>query len=113
MTGVQTCALPISAGRPVLDLTPFRRRARGPLWLEISPNPSAIPAAACVVRDSAPQRWQLPEDVWQHLAPGPYLLQVVDDAGRELGGYRFARSTREPAPDDGEHCGSAVIASRS
>ena len=96
---------------PILDLTPFRPRARGRLWIEISPNPSAMPAAACIVRDSASSRWHLPDDVWRHLAPGRYLLQVVDGAGHELGRYTFERSLRPQAPDDVGYCGSPAIAS--
>ena len=85
-------ALPADAAPPSLDLTAFRRRARGRLWIEISPNPSAIPAASCIVGTPSAARWHLPEDVWRHLAPGQYRLQVVDDAGRELGCYAFGRS---------------------
>ena len=113
--GSPLTALTLSAASapPVLDLTLFQRRARGPLWIETSPNPSAIPAAACVVRDAASPSWQLPEDVWRHLAPGPYLLQVVDDAGRELGRYRFERATHEQARDNLEYCGASDVACRS
>jgi GT2 family glycosyltransferase len=87
--------LPTDRVPPVLELTPFRPGARGRLWIEISPSPSGIPAAACVVSDPASPRWQLPDDVWRHLAPGRYLLQVVDDAGRELGRSAFVRPARD------------------
>jgi hypothetical protein len=51
--------------------------------------------------------------VWRHLAPGPYLLQVVDDAGRELGRYAFGRPSGEPAPEDVGYCGSLAMTSGS
>ena len=114
--GLPLAALTLSSasGPPSVDLTPFRPRARGRLWIEISPNPSAIPAAAYIVPDAVSSTWQLPEDVWRHLAPGRYLLQVVDGAGRELGRYTFARSPREGTPhdlDDLGYRGAPAIAS--
>jgi hypothetical protein len=68
-----------------------RSRAHGRLWMEISPTPSGIPAAASQLGDSAPSRWQLPDDVWCHLAPGTYLVQAVDGRGRELARFAFRR----------------------
>jgi hypothetical protein len=95
-------ALPPAPTPPVLDLAPFRARARGPLWIEISPSPSGIPAAGCLVPGAATQEWRLPDDVWRHLAAGTYLLQVVDDAGRELGRYAFRRSSEVTPPHEAE-----------
>jgi len=91
-------ALPAASTPPALDLAPFRARAHGPLWIEVSPNPWGIPAAAGL---SAAEAWRLPDDVWRHLAPGSYLLQVVDDAGRELGRRSFRRGGEAPADDGG------------
>jgi len=102
--------LPSASAPPMIDLAPFRPRARGQLWVEISPSLSGIPAAACIVHDHAPSRWQLPGDVWRDLAAGQYLLQVVDGAGHELGRYIFYRSPRDQAPaDPGRHGAPAVI----
>ena len=91
-------AVDLPAGPPALDLAAFR--ARGPLWVEVSPNPWGTPAAGCRLDDAATE-WRLPDDVWRHLAGGRYLVQVVDDAGRELARYAFTRPVSahyEPAP---------------
>ncbi len=103
--------LPSTSAPPMIDLSPFRARASGQLWVEISPSPSGIPAAACIVHDPASPRWQLPDDVWRHLASGQYLLQVVDGGGRELGRYIFHRSPRDQAPADPGCRGAPTVTS--
>jgi GT2 family glycosyltransferase len=93
---VAAVMLPDTSTAPAIDLGAIRLRARGRLWIEVSPTPSGIPAAACVLSDPEPARWQLPEDVWRHLAPGYYVLQAVDGCGRELACYGFRRPSSLP-----------------
>jgi GT2 family glycosyltransferase len=76
--------------RPSVDLASLRRRARGALWVEISPTRTGFPAAAAIAADD---RWQMPADVWSRLAPGTYGLRVVDDAGRERLTVSFERTS--------------------
>lgn len=68
---------------PELDLEcPPDRRP--PLWVEVSPSPLGVPAAAEVCRPPAGRwTWRLPDEIWRRLEPGRYRLQVVDAAGRE------------------------------
>jgi GT2 family glycosyltransferase len=78
---------PPRAEPPSIDLGPPARRPR---WVEVSPSPLGYPAAGEPVDRGAP-RWTLPEDVWEHLAPGVYGARLVDARGREGGGVRFTR----------------------
>jgi GT2 family glycosyltransferase len=61
---------------------------QGPRWLELSPRPCGVPAAADVsVEDLA--SWRLPADVRRH-HPGLRLhLTLCAASGRELGRYTF------------------------
>lgn len=59
-------------------------------WIEISPGLVGYPAAAERL-DAPAQRWRLPDDVWDHLAPGRYMLRVIDAAGREREAIAFRR----------------------
>jgi GT2 family glycosyltransferase len=56
---------------------------RSALWIEVSPAPGGFPAAAEVVAPGA-DHWELPGEVWDNMAPGRYVLQIADEAGREL-----------------------------
>jgi N-acetylglucosaminyl-diphospho-decaprenol L-rhamnosyltransferase len=63
------------------------------LWVEVSPSPLGFPAAAERVADlDRLAVWSLPEQVWQHLAPGRYGVRLVSEAGRELWEGWFARA---------------------
>lgn len=74
------------AGRPPsVDLASTAR------WIEISPGLVGYPAAAARLDDARAQRWQLPDDVWDHLTPGRYMLRVIDEAGREREAIAFRR----------------------
>ena len=90
--------LPDSSSPPGIDVGLLRSRAHGRLWMEISPTPSGIPAAASQPGESAPSRWQLPDDVWCRLAPGTYLVQAVDGCGRELARFAFRRGADSRGP---------------
>lgn len=51
-------------------------------WLEVSPSPRGFPAAGCRLEPG--ENPELPEEIIGRLAPGCYLLTLVDTAGREL-----------------------------
>jgi GT2 family glycosyltransferase len=75
---------------PAIDVT----SAAG--WIEVSSAAAGYPAAAERLdaradRDPAVRRWRLPDDVWDHLAPGRYTLRVVGHAGREQETVAFLR----------------------
>lgn len=62
-----------------------------PAWVEVSPSPLGFPAAAERLSHPEHDRWTLPADVWDHLAPGTYSGRVVDDGGEETHGFSFTR----------------------
>jgi N-acetylglucosaminyl-diphospho-decaprenol L-rhamnosyltransferase len=84
-----TAAPRLSPDVPAVDLRALRERARGRLWLEVSPTRTGFPAAAAIASDPS---WRMPAEVWSRLAPGTYGLRAVDDAGRELRAWSFERS---------------------
>ncbi|MEM9290106.1 MAG: glycosyltransferase family 2 protein [Acidobacteriota bacterium] len=53
------------------------------LWLEISPAPLGVPAAA-VRFSSGEQSWRLPEETQRSLEAGEWSLRLVGDTGPEL-----------------------------
>jgi hypothetical protein len=72
---------------------PFARAPLGglrePLWVEISPSPLGVPAAAERVGSAeAVRSWRLPDEIEQRLPPGRFRLQVVG-ADREEGPCRW------------------------
>ena len=68
---------------PELDLGSVRG-VPSPFWVELSPSPLGVPAAAEVCRPAAGgSTWRLPDEIWRRLEPGRYRLQVVGADGRE------------------------------
>jgi GT2 family glycosyltransferase len=64
------------------------------LWVEVSPNPSGLPAAGERLPPGAvseESRWRFPDEVWRDLTPGRWCLAVVDGRGRELRRRSFVR----------------------
>jgi GT2 family glycosyltransferase len=55
-----------------------------PLWIEVSPNATGFPAAAEHLEVPPAGGWRLPAEVVERLPPGDLVIQVVDEAGREL-----------------------------
>jgi hypothetical protein len=78
----------LPADVPIVDLEALRSRARGRLWLEVSPTRTGFPAAAAIATDT---NWRMPAEIWSRLAPGTYGLRAVDDAGLELRAWSFER----------------------
>jgi hypothetical protein len=60
-----------------------------PLWIEVSPNPTGFPAAAERLERPVSGGWSLPAEVVERIAGSPWVVQVVDDAGRELAKHRM------------------------
>jgi len=58
--------------------------AAWPVWIELTPSPFGYPAAAARITDRV---WKFPELRGLPFLTGPLYVNVVDDAGRELGGY--------------------------
>ncbi len=57
---------------------------REPLWVEISPSPLGVPAAAERVGSAdAVRSWRLPQEIIARLPSGRFRLQVVGDGGVE------------------------------
>jgi GT2 family glycosyltransferase len=56
-------------------------------WIELSPLMTGFPAAGAHVSDSG--NWELSADLWDHMSPGTYCLQTLDDLGTELQHFRF------------------------
>ncbi|HXH38964.1 MAG TPA: glycosyltransferase family 2 protein [Thermoanaerobaculia bacterium] len=79
-----------------------------PVWIELTPSPLGYPAAATRITDASTRRWTLPALAGLPFLTGTLYLQVVDDAGRELGGYAFDRRNAldEPRTVD-EECVTA------
>ncbi len=75
-----------------------------PVWIELTPSPFGFPAAATVVTDPSTKRWRLPVLRGLPFLTGMLYLQLVDDAGHELGSYRFEgrAAPQEPAPIEQE-----------
>ncbi len=61
------------------------------VWIELSPSPLGFPAAATRVTGVSLKSWTLPPLRGLEFLEGPLYLQVVDDQGEELGGYRLER----------------------
>jgi len=57
-----------------------------PLWIEISPNPAGLPAAAERLEAPPPQAlWNLPAEIAERSRGAALNVRAVDAAGRELG----------------------------
>jgi N-acetylglucosaminyl-diphospho-decaprenol L-rhamnosyltransferase len=69
----------------VLDLAGFAF----PLWIEVSPNPAGFPAAAERLEEPPSGHWSLPAEVVERIAGSEWVVQVVDEDGRELAKYRM------------------------
>ena len=84
-----------------LDLTAVGRPF--PLWVEVSPRPLGFPAAAERLGEPPGAPWTLPAEVADRLPPDAELtVQVTDDAGRELAGYRLLpRSAADRGAEEG------------
>jgi hypothetical protein len=65
-----------------------------PLWVELSPSAFGFPAATACIADRATTYWRLPPMRGLEFLDGTFYVQVVDDAGRELGGYSFRRNAK-------------------
>jgi len=73
--------------------------SEGPVWIELSPSPFGYPAATTRITDPATKQWRLPRMTGLPFLTGTFYLQVLDDAGRELGSYSFEhRSAVAPGP---------------
>jgi GT2 family glycosyltransferase len=80
----------LGPGVPAIDVG-GAGRPEGRVWLEVSPSRMGFPAAAAIV-DAESREWRLPSEVWEHLPPGTYYLQIVDDAGNERARCAFERT---------------------
>jgi len=67
------------------------RKCNWPLWIELTPSPLGFPAATTRIADPSDELWQLPPLSGLEFLE-TFYLQVVDEAGRELGGYRVERT---------------------
>jgi GT2 family glycosyltransferase len=92
VTGAEpaSVAVPAQSLPPAIDITSDAR------WIEVSSATAGYPAAAEQLdartdRGAVNPRWRLPDDVWDHLAPGRYTLRVVGHAGREQETVDFFR----------------------
>jgi GT2 family glycosyltransferase len=76
--------------RPPASLTPVPSEGMDlsgfpfPLWVEVSPNPTAFPAAAERLAAPPAGAWRLPAEVVERLAGAGLSVRVVDAEGREL-----------------------------
>ncbi len=79
---------------------------RSPLWVEISPTPLGVPAAA-EIREPVAGRltWCLPDEIRRRLEPGEYRLQLVDAAGREGPVRRLEKPAPPPEREGGAGLG--------
>ncbi len=87
--------LPLPQGWPTLAWEWRTSPEQWPLWIELSPSPLGFPAAAMRINKethtSAGPSWRLSNEIWEHLAPGTYYLQITDRLGRTLRRYSFER----------------------
>lgn len=58
-----------------------------PVWIELTPSPFGYPAAATRITDRSIRRWSVPKLDGLPFLTDKLYVQVVDDAGRELGSY--------------------------
>jgi N-acetylglucosaminyl-diphospho-decaprenol L-rhamnosyltransferase len=72
-----------------------------PLWVELSPSAFGFPAATTCIADQATTYWRLPAMRGLEFLCGTFYVQVVDDIGRELGGYSFRRNAKGSKTDFG------------
>jgi N-acetylglucosaminyl-diphospho-decaprenol L-rhamnosyltransferase len=68
------------------------RGAAWPLWVELTPSPLGFPASAARITDRDIARWRLPRLAGLPFLAGTFYMQLVDDAGAELGRYMFQRA---------------------
>ncbi len=80
----------VDADGAAVDVSPITATSAAPLWIELSSGPAGYPAAAECLADGQPT-WRVPGEVWEDLAPGSYLLRLVDAAGREREAFTFHR----------------------
>ncbi|HEX7681922.1 MAG TPA: glycosyltransferase [Thermoanaerobaculia bacterium] len=69
----------------------FGSLSQSDVWIELTPSPLGFPAAATRVTGGSLTSWTLPPLRGLEFLEGPLYLQVVDDQGEELGGYRLER----------------------
>ncbi|HXH90561.1 MAG TPA: glycosyltransferase [Thermoanaerobaculia bacterium] len=69
------------------------RNCTWPLWIELTPSPLGFPAAMTRITDPTAEIWQLPPLRGLEFLE-TFYLQLVDDAGRELGAYHVQRTPR-------------------
>jgi GT2 family glycosyltransferase len=67
-----------------------------PLWVELAPSPFGFPAATTCINDPTVRSWPFPAMSGLESLDGTFYAQIVDDAGREIGGYSFRRNTKRP-----------------
>jgi GT2 family glycosyltransferase len=80
----------LAPGRPRLDVA-VPEGLPGPYWVELSPSPLGLPAAAeRLVAGDGRLRWELPEEIWERLEDRPYRLTLTDADGGEWGWFRVA-----------------------
>jgi GT2 family glycosyltransferase len=73
--------------REGLDLDPYPR----PLWVELSPHPAGVPAAAERLEAGAPRGpWTLPIEVERRLGAGSWWVRLSDECGRDLAAFELA-----------------------
>ena len=89
-------ALAIEADGATVEV-PIPRTSAWPVWIELTPSPFGYPAAATRITDPATTRWRLPVMRGLPFLTGTFYLQIVDDAGNELGSYCFERRS---APEE-------------
>jgi N-acetylglucosaminyl-diphospho-decaprenol L-rhamnosyltransferase len=76
---------PRSQTATVLDLD--RYPSGGGLWIEVSPNPTGVPAAAERLVPGSGGSWTLPSEIVRRLPSGDWWARVVDQEGNELATY--------------------------
>lgn len=87
---------PLSGGKPSIALNASADYA-WPLWVELTPSPFGYPAAAaCLVEPAT--RWQFPAMRGLEFLNGTLHLQLVDDAGREIRGFRLQKKAMPVSP---------------
>ena len=87
----QQAGLPIQAGPPVVGLTFPDQVAQAPLWIEIASDLMGYQNVSMRLHETEENRWRFPQEVWQYLDAGQYVLQVVDSAGSELTTFQFTK----------------------
>jgi GT2 family glycosyltransferase len=81
-------AAPATEGAPTIDL-PLPPGPEPPAWVELSPSPLGVPAAAepleaeRVAAGPGTLRWSLPEEIWHRLPAGRYRVQASTTSGDE------------------------------